>query len=537
MVVGEGRGAVVRAALADGRLRRTLLAYLLFNICELAVYLTLLVWAYGEDGVRGAGLIAVLQLVPAALLAAPVAALLLRVDRARALLVGYAAQALTLAALTVVLLLDLSFPVVAVAAVLASVAVTATRPAHHALMPEISGTTTALTAANAASGAVEAAATFLGPLSAGLLLAAWSPGGVALVMTVASAVAAGAVVGLGGGRAAGPAHRPARPGGTARLVLRDPSARLLCGLVGVEYVLVGMMDILLVVLALDLLSMSEAGPGVLSSALGVGGVVGVVLTVVLIGRDRLAGYLVLGAVVAGVPLVGAGLAGGPAPALVLVAACGAGKLFFDVVNRTFVQRLLPDRLLTAAFGAQESLMMAGTAVGTVLAPLLVTLVGGPGAFALAGAVLPVVALLAWGPLRRLDRSMAIPRAELDLLLGVPLLAVLAPRVVERLARQATSVHLGPGDVVVAEGDDGDRFFVVAAGGVEVTQAGEPVRELGPGGWFGELALLRDTPRTATVTARTAVELVVLRREPFLTAVGLHAPSRAVADAHARDHYR
>jgi MFS family permease len=532
----DGRTAVIRNALTNNRLRRVLFAYLMFNICEWAVYLTLLVWAYGEGGVRGSSLIAALQLIPSAMFASLLSTLLLRFSRGMALLMGYAVQTVAMLGLATVLLLELPFGAVAPVAMVAAVAVTLTRPAHHALMPEISETTADLTAGNAASGSVEAAATFLGPLSSGFLLAAWSPGGAVLVMGVASAVSAGVVAGLGGLRRP-TASRPARASSSVLLVGRDPVARLLCALVAAEYVLVGMMDILLVVLALDFLEMSEAGPGLLNSALGVGGIVGALFTVVLIGRARMAPFVVFGAVVAGIPFTLAGVVGGPVPALVVVAACGAGKVFFDVANRTFVARLLPDRLLTAVFGTQESLMMAGVAVGTLLAPLLVALLGGPWAFAVAGVFLPVVAVGAAGRLRRLDQATAVPQQVLTLLRGVPLLAVLAPRVVERLAMETVLTQFSAGEVVIAEGAPGDRFYVVAAGRAEVTQAGAYVRELGPGSWFGELALLRDTPRTATVTAATELELLVVERDAFLASVGLSAPSRAVADDHARDHYR
>ncbi len=530
----SGRGAVIRGAVTNRRLRRLLFGYLVFNVSEWAVYLTLLVWAYLEHGVYGASLIGVLQLVPAALLATPLSTLLFRFARGRALLVGYAAQSVSLLGLAAMLFLELPFPAVASVAVAVAVSITLTRPAHHALVPEISETTADLTAGNAASGAVEATATFLGPLLAGLLLAAWSPGGVVLVLGLASAASVAVVAGVRGSSARAPA--PARGASSARTLAKDPVARLLCGLVAAEYVLVGMMDILLVVLALDLLTMSQAGPGLLNSALGVGGVLGVIFTVVLIGRTRLAPFVLLGAVCAGVPLMLAGVVDSPVWALALLAASGAGKLVFDVTNRTFVQRLLPDRLLTAMFGLQESLMMAGMAVGTLIAPALVGLIGGAWAFAAAGLLLPLVALAAFGPLRRLDKSMVVPQDVLALLRGVPLLAVLAPRVVERMALEAASLRVGAGEVIIAEGDPGDRFYVVAAGRAEVTQSGTHVRDLGDGGWFGELALLRDSPRTATVTAATDLELLAIDRDSFLASVGLSAHARSVADGHADAHY-
>jgi hypothetical protein len=190
-------------------------------------------------------------------------------------------------------------------------------------------------------------------------------------------------------------------------------------------------------------------------------------------------------------------------------------------------------LLTAVFGLQESLNMAAYALGSLAAPLLVEVFGARGAFAVAGAFLPVVAVLASPRLRRLDDAAEVPADVLRLLLHVPLLAVLPPRVVERLARDAEAVSAGAEDVVVTEGERGERFYVIEQGRVGVTRGERPLRELGPGGWFGELALLRDVPRTATVTADTDVSLWAVDRDTFLAAVRAAPRSREVADDHAR----
>lgn len=535
--VVDGRGAVVRRVLSSVRLRGVLLAYLVFNVHEWAVYIAVLVWAYGEGGVRAASLVGLLQLVPSAVLASPLSVLLLRMRRSTALVVGYAVQGAAMLALAAALLAEAPFAVVSAAAAAAAVAVTLTRPAHLSLLPEVSETVEDLTAGNAASGFVEAVATLLGPLTSAALLGLFAPGAVPLVLgalTLLSAVALLLVLRSTDGAASPLAFRAS---GAWRLVLRDPASRLLCGLVTAEYVLIGLMDILLVVLALDVLGMADSGPGILNSAIGIGGLLGAALTVVLVGGRRLASAVLLGAVVAGVSFGLAGLATGVLVAVVLVAGSGAGKSFFDVANRTLVQRLLPDRLLGAVFGLQEGMMMAGLAVGTLLAPLLVELAGDRVALLLAGAVLPVVALLCGRGLRRLDRATEVPAHVLELLRGVPLLAVLAPRVVERLALESAPVHVAAGEDVVTEGEPGDRFYVIEGGRAAVTIAGQAVRVLEPGAWFGELALLHDGPRTATVTALDDLLLHAVDRDSFLASVGLSAPSRELAEGHARDHYR
>jgi MFS family permease len=507
-------------------------------VAEWATWIGLLVWGFGVGGVRGSSEIALVQLVPGALLAAPTAALLARLPRGRALFLGYTAQTLGFLMVGLALVTDAPVAVVGATAALSAVTVSLTRPVHNALLPEISRTTADLTAGNAASGSLEALATFLGPLASGLLLAVWGAGGVLLAMSVCSAVGASLTARLvtAAPRRAAVRRTADGPQGSLRTVLRNPAARLMSLLIAAEYALVGMMDILLVVLALDVLGMSDAGPGVLNSAIGVGGIAGAALTFTLIGRPRLAGPLVLGALCAGLAFALAGQAGTPVVALVLVAVSGAGKLFYDVASRTFVQRLLPDHLLTAMFGLQESFTMTGIALGTLAAPILVGLVGAQGAFLAAGSFLPLTALASYAVLRRLDAGTAVPVDVLELLMQVPTLAVLAPRIVERMARDAVAVHVPTGQGVVQQGDVGTRFYVIATGRVSVDIDGSEIRELGPGGWFGEIALLRDVPRTASVTALTDVSLWGVDRESFLASVTAVSRSVELADTHIRDKY-
>ena len=535
----QARGAVVRLALRNPNLRRVLAAYLLFNVAEWATWIALLVWGYGVGGVRGASAIALVQLVPAALLAAPAASLLGRHLGDRALALGYAAQAVGYLSVGVALLGGAPVGVVGVTAAAVSVAVTLTRPAHHALLPRISRTTGDLTVGNAASGSLEAVAAFLGPLASGVLLAAGGPGGVLVVMSgccVVGTLLTARLAVAGTSRAAVRRAAPSKRTRALRTVLRNPAARLMLLLITAENVLVGMMDILLVVLALDVLGMSDAGPGILNSAIGVGGILGALLTFVLVGRPRLAGPLVLAAVCAGAAFALAGQTGLPLIAMAFVAVSGAGKLFYDVVSRTFTQRLLPDQLLTATFGLQEAFAMIGIALGTLAAPALVDGVGAETAFLVAGAFLPLIALGSFRALRRLDAGSAVPVEVLALLMRVPILVVLPARVVERLARDAVEEAASAGDTIVRQGDVGARFYVIASGRVRVEIDGATIRELGAGDWFGEIALLRDVPRTATISALTDVTLWGLDRESFIPAVTATPDAVDMADTYRRENY-
>lgn len=533
-----GRGAVMLRCWRNPRLRWMLAAYLLFNIAEWASYIALLVWAYDRDGVRGASAIALVQLVPAAVAAPMLAGRLARLRAPLALRLGYAAQGLAGLVLGTAILADVHVAAVAVLAAVYSCALACTRPVHHSLLPEISDTTGELTAGNAGSGSVEAAATFLGPLTSGALVIAWAPGGVVVIMGLGSLLAVLLAARLGAGAPRVSVTRSGRERSPLRVALANPAARLLSGLMVAEYALVGMMDILLVVLALDRLDMSQGGPGLLNSAIGVGGLVGAAATVVLIGARRLSPFLLTGALMAGISFAMAGMASSVYVAMILIALCGAGKLFFDVASRTLIQRLLPDSLFVAVFGLQEGCMMAGLVLGSLAAPVLVTVASPEAAFLVAGSFLPLVALALWRQLRRLDAAATVPADTLALLSGVPMLSVLPPRVVERLAVFAGHVSTPPGTAVVTEGETGSLVYVIESGHVVVSHGADRIRTLGPGDWFGELALLNpDARRTATVTAEEPVELVTIDRHTFLTALAGASRARTVADDYARDHYR
>jgi MFS family permease len=527
---------VLRRALANRALRRALAAFAIFNICEWAAWIALLVWAYNRAGVSGASAISIIQLVPAALLAPTCASVAGRLPREWALSVGYGAQAVTYSATAAVLTLDASYAVVAATAVTASVAVTVTRPTHFALLPALSQTTQDITAANSASGSLAGVATFVGPALSGLLLATAGAASVLFATGVASGLSVLITARLV--ESGGSTWRGGRPTGERRpsvfRTMRAPGVQPLITIVGADAVLLGTLDILLVVLALHELHLNDSGPGVLNSAMGVGSLVGAAATVLLIGRTRLAPAILIGAVIAGAGVASAALVAVPTLCFGLIVVGGAGRSFVEVTTNTLLQRSVRDEELTAVLGLQESLLMAGTALGALIAAPLVDGLGTRGAFAVAGLILPLVAALSWRQLRQLDQHASVPGPTYALLAGIPFFAVLTQRVIERLARDLTPVTAAAGTRLTTEGQGGDTFYVVESGQLQVTQAGGRVlRTLGPGDWFGEIALLKDIPRTSTVTALTEVALQALNRRPFLSAVTGMPTAMQAADDQAK----
>lgn len=206
----------------------------------------------------------------------------------------------------------------------------------------------------------------------------------------------------------------------------------------------------------------------------------------------------------------------------------------DVAGRTLLQRVVPNQVLSRVFGLLEGLSMAALGVGSLLAPALVAAFGTQLALVLTGLLLSVLSLAVWRHLAEADFTTAVPAAELALLRSLPIFAPLPAPVIERLATDLATLEVAPGTVIIRQGHPGDRFYVVADGEVLVSIDDEPVRRLGPGGHVGEIELLRNVPRTATVRAQSKVRLYVLDRNDFLEAVTGNPASVALAEAVVAD---
>jgi Cyclic nucleotide-binding domain len=207
-----------------------------------------------------------------------------------------------------------------------------------------------------------------------------------------------------------------------------------------------------------------------------------------------------------------------AAAFGLLAAAGASHALLDVSGRTILHRVVPPPLHGRVFGLLEGLSMLGLALGSISVPALVDAGGVGTALAAIGGVLIVVAALTTPVVRRLESAVPSPEAELEVLRRSPLLSLLPLPVLEDLARALVSQRVAAGEVVVREGERGERFYLIADGKFDVTVAGGRLTTVGAGDGFGEIALLRDGIRTATVTALGPGLLYSLDRTPFLEAV-------------------
>jgi hypothetical protein len=539
---GLGRSLrVFPSVLGNRELRRVALAYATFTVAELATWYAIMIFAYERGGTAAVGLVGVVQLVPAAAFAPFAGILGDRYRRERVLAAGYLVQAVAMGAAAVALFVEASTPTVYALAALATVSEVVSRPTQAALLPTLVREPEELIAANVAIGVIERASMFVGPALAGLLLGGAGPAAVFAVMGGGLLTAAFFLFPLGtraapqgGGSGRGATAVVDDLAGGVRALFGERKALPVVAVIVAQFVVLGALDVLLVVLAIELLG-SGSAVGFLSAAIGIGGIVGAGASVALVSR-RLAPAVVGGALFSGTALVVTGLVSGLLIPPLLVAT-GAGRPLVDVAGRTLLQRVVPGPVLARVFGLLEGLAMAGLTLGVAVAPALVALIGARGGTVAVGLLVPVVALLVWPRLVAADTAATVPEREIQLLRTVPLFAPLSAPVLERLAARLIPIAAAAGTSIVREGERGDRFYVVEMGEVVVTVGGREIEVHGPGGFFGEVALIRAVPRTATVTALSDVTLYALEREDFLEAVTGQPESAAAADAISEERVR
>ena len=513
-------------------LLRVLAAYLLFILTEYAVWIAMLVFAYNRGGTAVAGLVAVAQLAPAAVVAPVAASLADRQSPVVMLAGGYLAQVAGMAGTAAAI--GAGAPLAAyAAAVFASTAVTTTRPAQSALIPSLAATPDQLTAANVVAGWLEAAGAAAAGLLVGVLI---SLAGVGSVFAVCAGLGLAAALLVAGLRAPSLAAETEAEADTStagvaeglRLAVRQPRLRLMLALLTADAVVVGALDLLVVILALTVLGRPPSWAGYLEFAFGAGAVLAATVSALLVGR-RLGGPILAAALglsgALAVIAFGPGLAG----TVILLAVAGAGHLLLEVATRTLLQRSVPPRLIGRIFGVLEGFTMAGLAVGALLVPALAHLGGSRLAVLGVAAVLPLAAVAGGRAVFRLDAGTAVPVVEIALLRSLPLFAELPAPAIEGLAAALRPVRLEAGAVLIRQGDPGDAYFAIAAGELDAEQDGHFLGRYGRGDGVGEIALLRAVPRTATVTAHTAATVYQLDRDLFLTAVLGHAPTRRQAE--------
>jgi MFS family permease len=522
-----------RAVYDNRGLRRLQLAWAGAVIGGWAYVISLAVFAYRQNGAYAVGGLAVARWISSGL-AAPIAGVVGdRYPRVRVLIISSAFRSVTIALAGVAVLADTSPYVVYVLAVVAALAGTVFGPSEAALTPTLARSPEELTAANVSASTIDSVGTFMGPALGGFLLAATSPE--VVFFTAAGLVAWTSIV------VSGVKEGPRAPredeeegmlkGGLAgfRTLLGDKRLRLIAGLLAAYTLVDGVLDVLIVVLALETLDLGDSGVGFLNSTLGIGALAGILVAAGLVGRKGLASPIGLGMAFWGVPIILIGIWPSKAAALALLVAVGAATTIVGVAGDTLLQRAVPEDVLARVFGVLDSMMLVSIAIGAAIAPVLLHVIGTRWTLAAVGATLPVLAAASWPRLREIDAAAEQPGRELELLLAHPIFAPLPPPRLEQLAFLLSERRVAAGETIVGQGEPGDEFFLIGEGLVRVVVDGAPAAELGPGEGFGEIALLRDVPRTATVEAVEQTTLYALDRAEFLGALSGHAESAAAAE--------
>jgi MFS family permease len=517
----------LESALRNPNVRRVELAWGAAIAAEWAHFVAFGVYAYDVGGPAAVGIAGLVRLLPAAIVAPFAASLGDRFPRERFLLGLTLIASVALGASAIAFFADAESLVFAFAALL-GFAVTLIRPALQALLPSLARTPQELIAANGATSTIESLGTLVGPLLAGLLVSLADAGVVFAASAGAFLVAAILLLGV---RVEDRISLTATAVEDARKLLaagfgaiaRMSRVRLVVSLIVAQAFVRGCLNVLIVVAAFQVLDAGGEAVGYMTAALGVGGLIGAIGAVAL-GGHRLAVPFGIALVFWGLPIA----LMGPLPdlpfVLLMLAVVGAANSVEDVAVFTLLQRLVPDRILTRVLGVVWSLAMGGVALGSIAAPALVELVGPRPAFVAVGAILPLLTLATYRKLAEIDGE-AVPVPELGLVQRVPMFQPLSVAAKERLAANLVSQSVAAGQVVIRAGERGDRFYIVGDGALEITAEGLRTTA-DEGDYFGEIALLRDVPRTATVTALVDSHLYVLQRDDFLAAVTGHEAARA-----------
>jgi MFS family permease len=521
------------AVFSNPALRLVELSWTLSVTAYWVFIIALSLFAYEKGGVAAVGVVGLIRVLPS-VVAAPFSAILGdRYPRHRVLFLANVVRTALILAAAAVALLDVHVAAIYVLTAFVGLMQSLFRPTQAALLPALARSPEELTAANLVLTTIESVGIFMGPAIGGIMLALTGTDAVFAASAVAFLLSALLLAGVRPERE--PPRAPLKTGllresfaGFATIA-RDSRLRLIVGLYGAQTLVAGALNVLIVVMALELLDMGEAGIGFLNSAVGIGGLLGGFAALALLSRNKLASDFAVGLVLWGAPIALIGIFPNAALALVLLGVVGIGVTLVDVAGLTLLQRAVPDEVMTRVFGVVQSVFVGTLGLGAIIAPLLIELFDVRGALVASGGLLPVLALLFWRRLQALDGDTLAP-AELALLRRLALFRPLPPATLDQLASALIAVTATDGDEIIRQGDSGDRFYVIARGEVDVSSDGQHVATQGEGDYFGEIALLRDVPRTATVTAKGDVELFALERDEFLGAVTGHVESVEAADA-------
>lgn len=491
------------------------------------------VYGFEAHGIAGAGIVALIRLLPGAI-ASPFSGLLAdRYSRRQVLLVSAVAMTAILAGAAIAAGADAPTGVVFIFPALFAIAASGYAPAEAAMFPLLARTPQELSASNVNHAAMENAGFIVAAISTGVLLTATSPG---TVFAVAAVVLALAVVLIAFVRRdSRPEYRDEELPGVgrelslgARALVFHPALRLSSLTLVLLLLYEGFADVILIALALELLHLEEGAVGFLNAAWGIGALVGGAALALMLDRGHLVAAIAGGSLLLGLATVLPGVFPEEATSYLAWFGIGIGFTFVEVAGKTLMYRLASDETMGRVISALEAGRLLAMALGSLGAIVLVEWLHPDGALIVLGALMPVFVVVCWARLRSYEVGAPVAEGPYHLLRENSIFAPLPIATVERLSHDLAPVECEAGEEVIVQGDHGDRFFVIETGKVEVFENGEFRRHEGPGESFGEIALLHDVPRTATVRTTEPTRLLSLEREQFLAAVTGHRRSHQLA---------
>jgi MFS family permease len=499
--------------------------------------IALAVYGFDAHGAAGVGIVALVRYLPAALVSPLVGLTIDRFPRRSVMLGSAVAATAVLGAAAAAASLDAPTAVVFAFPALFAIAICGYGPAHSALTPTLVETPQQLSASNVSHSVMENFGFLTAALVAGLLLGPTSPAFVTGLAAAAMLLASLLVSGV---------HRDIRPDyvvgedevtGAFREVTRGaralffhPALRLSSATMVLLFLFEGFIEVMVVVMALEMLHLEEGAVGFLNATGGIGAVLGAVALAMLFDRGKLVPAIAGGSLLIGAATMLPGFSPSTASAYTALLGIGFGFVFVEVATKTLMQRLGSDETFGRVIGALESGRQAALALGSIGAVLAVELLHPDGALIAMGAVLPLFVTIWWTRLRAHEVGAPVAEEHYKLLRGNSIFSPLPLATLERLSHDLTPLGVPAGEDVIVQGEIGDRFFLIEAGQVEVFEDGVFRRNEGPGESFGEIALLHDVPRTATVRTTVDTRLLALSSDQFLLAVTGHRRSHQLARA-------
>ena len=523
-IVDAGRS--LRSVFANPGLRRLQIAFAGSIVGDWAYAVGVALYAFEQGGPTAVGVLGVIRYVSLAVITPFAATLGDRYPRRLVMISSDLSRAVLIAVAAVLIWSDGPPIAVYALAVVTAICGSPFRSSQASILPQLARDPIELAAANVASSTIESIGFFAGPALAGLLLAVTSIPVVYVFNVITFVWSAALVLGvrLPAREKESPSDEaPEREGFLAeasagyKAIFGDRNLLVLIGLYCGQTVVAGASLVFTVAIALDLLDVGRSGLGFIDATLGIGGLVGGFIALVLAQRGHLARDFGIGVILWSAPLLLVAAWPTITATVICMILLGLANSVVDVNAYTILQRITPEGTMARVFGAMESAVIGGMALGALLMPALISWIGLRWGLAVIGASVSVLVVLGVPSLHKIDLVIE-PPTSLGLLRGVPLLALLPEPTLEALARSAVRVEAAPGEAVIREGEPGELFYIVESGDVEITKEGRHVAALGAGDYFGEIALLRDVPRTATVTAKSETVLQALDRATFVPAV-------------------